>query len=367
MNYIESDLRRDAAARNLTLTRADARRREAAPMGRLAAWARRVGRARRRRWLSAAWRSYSQHRQVAGDGRAASRFRADSARREVRASGRLFTVTLPATTSAFTAANIFARASGYIDKRNVDIGDHVKEGSCWPRSPPPSSTIRSPRPRLRSPSSRRRCSRRKRIWSSPRVTWDRDRPLVEQGWVTQQQGTIDVQNLKAQRGGGRSGAKPMSTAQEAQLRVLASAEGLSDASSRRSTASITQRNIDVGSLVQADAASGTFMFTIMQSNVIRTQVYVPQDQAFGVAPGVDAVVRVPELPVAPSRQSDADRRRAAAWHAHAADRNRHTQSRRALSPGSIARSSSIFRARRPVSSGAGRCDHFQSQTDCRSP
>ena len=30
--------------------------------------------------------------------------------------------------------------------------------------------------------------------------------------------------------------------------------------------------------------------------MIRTQVYVPQDQAFGVAPGVEAVVRVPELP-----------------------------------------------------------------------
>src|SRR4051794_2674578 len=38
------------------------------------------------------------------------------------------------------------------------------------------------------------------------------------------------------------------------------------------------------------------MFTIMQSNVIRTQVFVPQDQAFGLAPGVDAVVHVPEIP-----------------------------------------------------------------------
>ena len=59
---------------------------------------------------------------------------------------------------------------------------------------------------------------------------------------------------------------------------------------------ITQRNIDVGSLVQADATSGTFMFTLMQSNVIRTQVYVPQDEAFGLHPGVDAVIRVPEIP-----------------------------------------------------------------------
>ena len=48
--------------------------------------------------------------------------------------------------------------------------------------------------------------------------------------------------------------------------------------------------------MQADATSGTFMFTMMQSNVIRIQVYVPQDEAFGVAPGVDAVVRVPEIP-----------------------------------------------------------------------
>jgi RND family efflux transporter MFP subunit len=38
------------------------------------------------------------------------------------------------------------------------------------------------------------------------------------------------------------------------------------------------------------------MFTVMESEVIRTQVYVPQDQAFGLAPGVEAVVRIPELP-----------------------------------------------------------------------
>ena len=35
---------------------------------------------------------------------------------------------------------------------------------------------------------------------------------------------------------------------------------------------------------------------IMQDNVIRTLVYVPQDQAFGLEPGVYAVVHVPEIP-----------------------------------------------------------------------
>jgi RND family efflux transporter MFP subunit len=48
--------------------------------------------------------------------------------------------------------------------------------------------------------------------------------------------------------------------------------------------------------VQADANTGTDMFTLMNDDVLRIQLYVPQDQAFGVAPGVEAVVRVPELP-----------------------------------------------------------------------
>jgi hypothetical protein len=34
----------------------------------------------------------------------------------------------------------------------------------------------------------------------------------------------------------------------------------------------------------------------MRPDVIRTQVFVPQDEAFGLGPGVDAVVRVPEIP-----------------------------------------------------------------------
>ena len=49
-------------------------------------------------------------------------------------------------------------------------------------------------------------------------------------------------------------------------------------------------------LVQADATSGTFLFTLMHSDVIRIQLYVPQDEAFGITPGVEAVVRVPEMP-----------------------------------------------------------------------
>ena len=46
----------------------------------------------------------------------------------VESSGDTGVVKLPATTSAFASANIFARATGYIAKREVDIGDRVKQG-----------------------------------------------------------------------------------------------------------------------------------------------------------------------------------------------------------------------------------------------
>ena len=59
---------------------------------------------------------------------------------------------------------------------------------------------------------------------------------------------------------------------------------------------ITQRNIDVGSLITADATGGTAMFAMSHSDVIRVWVYVPQDAAFGVKPGVEAVIRVPAMP-----------------------------------------------------------------------
>jgi hypothetical protein len=38
---------------------------------------------------------------------------------------------------------------------------------------------------------------------------------------------------------------------------------------------ITPRNVDVGSLVQGNAANSTFMFTVRQSDVIRVSVSRP--------------------------------------------------------------------------------------------
>jgi multidrug efflux pump subunit AcrA (membrane-fusion protein) len=73
-------------------------------------------------------RSYSQQREVMATAEQIRDFVPSVRVATVRASDAMVLVTLPATTSAFVVANMYARASGYIDKRYVDIGDRVKEG-----------------------------------------------------------------------------------------------------------------------------------------------------------------------------------------------------------------------------------------------
>jgi RND family efflux transporter MFP subunit len=212
----------------------------------------------------------------------------------VRAAAPYLVVTLPGTTSAFAAANIFARASGYIGERNVDIGDRVKAGELLATivAPELDHQIVQAEATLKELTST--LQQRKAARELARVTWDRDKPVVQKGWLPLQQGTIDEQTLREQEAAVRV-ARSNAEAQEAQLKVLHQ-QKLYQSVVAPFDGVITQRNIDVGSLVQADATSGTFMFTINKDDVIRTQVFVPQDAAFGVAPGIEAIVHVPELP-----------------------------------------------------------------------
>ena len=212
----------------------------------------------------------------------------------VRASGAIMSVTWPGTTEAFAQANIYARASGYISKRNVDIGSQVKAGDLLVEITAPEldhqiaqaeGTLAQLKAALQEAKAQRDLAQ---------VNWDRDNPLLQKGWVTAQQGDTDRLTLEA-RAAAVTVAQASIDAQVAQLRVLNQQKAYQSVVAPYDGV-ITQRNVDVGALVQADAASGTFLFTLMQTDVLRIQLYVPQDQAFGVAPGVGAVVRVPEIP-----------------------------------------------------------------------
>lgn len=237
---------------------------------------------------------YEQNRAVAATAEAQRDLAPQVRVATVKASGNDTVVRLPATTSAFAVANIFARASGYIDKREVDIGDRVKKGQLLAEIVAPELDHQISQAEATLGQLKAALQQAQANLGLAQVTWQRDEPLVKQGWVTPQQGTTDVQTLKANQAA-VGVAQANVDAQNAQLQVLHQ-QKLYQQVVAPFDGVITQRNVDVGSLVQADATSGTFMFTIMQGNVIRTQVYVPQDQAFGLRPGADAVIRVPEIP-----------------------------------------------------------------------
>ena len=293
MNYVYSDFRREAAPDPENKTRPS---HGPGKRGRWRGWTLGLGVlvVLAAALAFGAYRSHSQNLQAVATTQQRRDFVPTLRAQTVRASGDYVAVTLPATTAAFSVANIFARASGYIDKRNVDIGDHVKEGQLLVQIVAPELDHQIAQAKATLAQLEATVQQTQANKELARVTWGRDSPLVDKGWVTPQQGSIDVQTLKAQEAA-VGVAEANAAAQRAQIQVLTQQKAY-----QRVVAPfdgvITQRNVDVGALVQADAVSGTFMFTIMQSNVIRTQVYVPQDQAFGLAPGVDAVVHVPEIP-----------------------------------------------------------------------
>jgi RND family efflux transporter MFP subunit len=237
------------------------------------------------------WHHYQARQEVAAIAQQSRSFVPDVRVAAVRASGSKISVTLPATTTAFEAANIFARTNGYIEKRYVDIGDRVKAGALLVdiTAPELDHQIAQANATLTQDQATLEQTRASRDLAD--ITNGRDSKLVKQGWLTLQQGDNDRLTLKAQQAA-VGVAQANIAAQEAQIRVLDQEKAY-----QRVVAPfggvITQRNIDNGSLV---TSGSTFMFTLMHPDVIRTQVFVPQDEAFGLGPGVDAVIRVPEIP-----------------------------------------------------------------------
>jgi RND family efflux transporter MFP subunit len=209
----------------------------------------------------------------------------------VQASPSTLSVSLPATTLAFESANIYARANGYIEKRKVDIGDHVKSGDLLAQITAPELDHQISQNQATLQQNEAALQQAVASRDLANVTNTRDSDLVKKGWLTPQQGDTDRLTLEAQNAT-VAVAQANIAAQQSLIRVLQQQKSYQSVVAPFDGI-ITQRNVDVGSLVEAGS---TFMFTLMQSDVIRTQVYVPQDAAFGVTKGVEAVVRVPEIP-----------------------------------------------------------------------
>ena len=162
-------------------------------------------------------------------------------------------LTVPGTTAPLTEAYIYARANGYLRKRFVDIGDHVKKGQLLAiiDAPDLDAQVDQARQQLRQAQADE--AQQQAQLDLRRVTWERWRTLVAKGVFSRQDGDQRETDYKAQLATLSSAQRNVesfranldrATALQGYERVTSPFDGI-----------VTQRNTDVGALVGAGGGS----------------------------------------------------------------------------------------------------------------
>ncbi|KWV52841.1 RND transporter [Bradyrhizobium macuxiense] len=201
---------------------------------------------------------------------------------------------LTGTMNPFESATLYARATGYISKRKVDIGSHVHAGDLLATIAAPDLDQQLVQAKAQVMQLEAALEQARANEQLARANNERTSRLVPQGWQSKQQGDTDRLSYAAQSAGVRVASANLD-AQKAQVSRLEQLTGF-----ERVTAPfdgvITARQIDTGSLVTADSANGTSLFSIARTDTLRVQVYVPQESALAVRDSSRADVTVPEIP-----------------------------------------------------------------------
>jgi RND family efflux transporter MFP subunit len=204
------------------------------------------------------------------------------------------TIELTGNMAAFDSATLFARATGYISTRNVDIGSKVRKGDVLAVIAAPDLDQQLLQAKAQLEQFAAAVQQSQANADLGQVTNQRTARLVAQGWSSQQQGDQDRLTADS-RTAAVAVAKANVLGQQAAVRRLEQLTQFEQITAPFDGV-VTSRLIDVGSLVTADAASGTSLFSIARTNVLRVQVFVPQAFSFGIKDGDLATVTVSELP-----------------------------------------------------------------------
>ena len=174
---------------------------------------------------------------------------------------------LPGTFQAFNQTTIFPRSNGYVASWKVDIGDNVQAGQLLAEIATPEVDQQLAQVRAQE--------------EIAKVTADRWRGLLDKKVVSKQE--YD-QNEKAYE------------AAKANLQQLEKIQGFQQILAPFA-GKIAARNIDVGTLVTAGTGnSGTPLFSLVQSDVLRVYVFAPQENAPSIREGLAAKIVLQEYP-----------------------------------------------------------------------
>ena len=215
---------------------------------------------------------------------------------------------LPGQSEAFQTANIFARATGYIAERRVDIGSRVKKGDLLVRIAAPDldeqvaqAVAQLGQVEAALNQARAQVTQAQANLSLQTANLARTNDLTQRGFETlqnQQTQQTTVQSQQANLATAEAGIKLAEANVRAQqasvdrLRALAAFENVV----APFDGVVTARNVEVGDLVNADAGSGAPMFTVEEDDVLRISVHVPQYSSAGIRDGLEAKVTAPEMP-----------------------------------------------------------------------
>jgi len=174
---------------------------------------------------------------------------------------------LPGTFQAIKQTTIYPRSNGYVESWKVDIGDNVQAGQLLAE--------------IATPEVDQQLAQARAQEEIAKLTADRWRDLVKKNVVSKQE--YD-QNEKAYE------------AAKANLQQLEKIQGFQQILAPFA-GKIAARNIDVGTLVTAGTGnSGTPLFSLVQSDVLRVYVFAPQENAPSIHEGLAAKIVLQEYP-----------------------------------------------------------------------
>jgi RND family efflux transporter MFP subunit len=204
-------------------------------------------------------------------------------------------IELPASIQAFEQTTIFARTSGYIKARYVDIGDRVRKGQLLAEIEDPQTAQSLLQARATLAQTKAQLLQAQANAELSTVTNQRWQALQKQGVVAQQdadqkraQSSADQAAIAADKANITAAeANVVSLEQQASFsRVMAPFAGI-----------VLSRTIDRGSLISTGSQTGVQqMFTIAQSDTVRVFANVPQAASVGLRQGQVAQVSIRELP-----------------------------------------------------------------------
>ena len=224
-------------------------------------------------------------------------------------------LTLPGTVTPLEAAHIYARASGFFERRYVDIGDNVRKGQLLGLiSAPDLDDVVSQQASLVRQSSAGVSSAQAAV-QLQQATYNRVHTLVQHGILSKQDDDAALAALQTAEAGVQAAQQAVQAAKAAQ----AHAQTMADFEQVRSpiAGTVTARNVEVGNLVSATGgaqgiapvpgagstggpptggAQGGELFYVVNIDRLEVFVTVPEEDAQFVQNGQPVQLTFSEMP-----------------------------------------------------------------------